>query len=181
MFDVLIHKWWLVALRGILAILFGIVALVYPQITLVALVLLFGVYALVDGVCALFAAVGGTGRERLWYLFEGIAGIAAGILTLLYPGITAQILIFFIAAWAILTGVFEIIAGLALPMSKDWLLALAGALSVVFGVLVLFNPAGGALAIVWLIGIYALLFGVTWIVFAFRLRSVGNISVPQKT
>ena len=180
MFDVLVRKWWLVALRGIIAILFGIVALAYPGITLVALVLLFGVYALVDGVCAVFAAFGGTGRERLWYILEGIAGIAAGILTLFYPGITAEFLIYLIAAWAILTGVFEIIAGLALPVSKDWMLALAGALSVVFGVLVVFNPGSGALAIVWLIGIYALLFGVTMLVFAIRLRRLGNVSVPQR-
>lgn len=181
MFDVLTRKWWVVALRGILAILFGVIALVYPGITLAALVLLFGAYALVDGVSAVFAAIGGTGRERLWYVLEGIAGIAAGILTFVYPGITAQVLIYFIAFWAIFTGVFEVIAGFELPISRDWLLVLAGAASVVFGVLVLFNPGSGALAILWLIGIYALVFGVTMLVFGIRLRNFGKTPASQKT
>jgi uncharacterized membrane protein HdeD (DUF308 family) len=179
MFEALISKWWVLALRGILGILFGIVALVYPGITLVTLVLFLGAYAVVDGVFALFAAVGGDGKDRLWYVLEGIIGIGLGLLIFSFPGITERALIFVSAAWAILTGVVEIMAGLELPISRDWLLALAGLASVVFGVLVLFNPASGALAIVWLIGIYALVFGVVLVVLAFRLRGLGSSAARQ--
>ncbi len=181
MFEALISKWWVLAVRGILGILFGIVALVYPGITLAALVLVLGAYAVVDGVFALFAAVGGVGNDRLWYVLEGIIGIGLGILIFSFPGISERALIFVIAAWAILTGVLEIIAGFELPLSRDWLLALAGLASVVFGVLVLFNPAAGALAIVWLIGIYALVFGVVLLVLGFRLRGLGGTQTSRQT
>lgn len=174
MFEALVSKWWVIAVRGILGILFGIVALVYPGITLAALVLVLGAYAVVDGVFALFAAVGGDGKDRIWYVLEGIIGIGVGILIFAFPGISERLLIYVVAAWAILTGVLEIIAGFELPISRDWLLALAGLASVVFGVLVFFNPGAGALAIVWLIGIYALVFGVILLVLAFRLRGLGG-------
>ena len=172
MFEVLISKWWVLAARGILGILFGVVALVCPGITLTALVLLLGAYAVVDGLFALFAAVGGDQEGRLWYVLEGILGIGLGILIFAYPGISERALIFVIAAWAILTGILEMMAGFELPIARDWLLALAGLLSVVFGVLVAFNPGGGALAIVWLIGIYVLVFGVLMLVLGFRLRGL---------
>lgn len=150
-------------------------------LTLTVLVIVFGAYAFFDGVLALFAAIGETASDRLWLVLEGIVGIGIGILTFFYPGITAQALIYFIGFWAILTGVLEMMAGFELPVSRDWLLVLAGVLSVVFGVLVLFNPASGAVAIVWLIGFYVLLFGVTLVVFAIRLRSLGNVSVAHAT
>ena len=172
MFDVLTRKWWVVALRGILAILFGIVALVFPGITLVSLALVFGAYALVDGVFAIVAAFGYGKRDAVWHVLEGILGIAVGIATFFYPGMTAQALVYLIGFWAILTGVFEVVAGFELPVARDWLLALAGVLSIIFGVLVFFNPGGGALAVVWLIGIYALVFGVTMLVFGIRLRGM---------
>ncbi len=172
MFASLIDKWWVVALRGVAAILFGIAALVWPGMTLAALVMLFGAYAMVDGLFALFAAVGSGGNDRLWHVLAGIIGIGLGILTFVYPGITGLALIYLIGIWAILTGVLEIIAGFELPISRDWLLALGGLLSVVFGAYVLFNPGSGALAIVWLIGFYAVLFGVVLCVLAFRLRGL---------
>jgi uncharacterized membrane protein HdeD (DUF308 family) len=172
MFASLIDKWWVVALRGVAAILFGIAALVWPGMTLAALVMLFGAYAMVDGFFALFAAVGSGGNDRLWHVLAGIIGIGLGILTFVYPGITGLALIYLIGIWAILTGVLEIIAGFELPISRDWLLALGGLLSVVFGAYVLFNPGSGALAIVWLIGFYAVLFGVVLCVLAFRLRGL---------
>jgi uncharacterized membrane protein HdeD (DUF308 family) len=168
----LISKWWVLAVRGILGILFGIVALVYPGVTLTALVLVLGGYAVVDGLLALFTAVGGDEEGQLWYVLEGILGISLGILIFAYPGISERALIFVIAAWAILTGILEMMAGFELPIARAWLLALAGLLSVVFGVLVAFNPAGGALAIVWLLGIYALVFGVLMLVLGFRLHSL---------
>ncbi len=160
MFEVLSRKWWVVALRGLLAILFGIVALVYPGITLLSLALVFGAYAFLDGVFAIGSAIGHGGREAVWYVLEGILGIAVGIGTVFYPGITAQALVYLVGLWAVLTGIVEVVAGFELPFEKDWLLAIAGALSILFGVLMFFNPASGALAIVWLIGVYALLFGV---------------------
>lgn len=181
MFEALVSKWWVLAVRGILGILFGIVALVYPGITLAALVLVLGAYAVVDGLFALFVAVGGDGKDRIWYVLEGIVGIGLGILIFAFPGISERALIYVIAAWAILTGVLEIIAGFELPIARDWLFALAGLASVVFGVLVLFNPGAGALAIVWLIGIYALVFGVILLVLAFRLRGLGGRQSSHQT
>ena len=136
MFDALIDKWWVLAVRGILGILFGFVALAFPRITLTALVIVLGAYAVTDGLFALITAVGGDGEGRLWYVLEGILGIGLGILIFAYPGISARALIFVIAAWAILTGLMELMAGFELPIARDWLLALAGLASVIFGILV---------------------------------------------
>lgn len=172
MLDILTQKWWAVALRGILAIVFGIVALVFPGITLVSLALVFGAYALVDGVSAIVAAFGSRGRDAVWYVLDGILGIAVGIATFLFPGITAQALVFLIGLWAILTGIFEVIAGFELPIERDWLLVIAGIASIIFGVLVFANPVSGALTIAGLIGIYALVFGVSMVVFGIRLRGL---------
>jgi uncharacterized membrane protein HdeD (DUF308 family) len=179
MFDILTGKWWVVALRGILAILFGIVALVFPGVTILSLTLVFGAYALIDGVFAIFAAIGYGGREAVWYVLEGILGIAVGIATFIYPNITAQALVYLIGFWAILTGIFEVVAGFELPISKDWLLVLAGVLSILFGVLVFFNPGSGAVAVVWIIGIYALVFGVTFLVLGIRLRGLSGKLTSQ--
>jgi uncharacterized membrane protein HdeD (DUF308 family) len=179
MFEALVNKWWVFAVRGILGILFGLVALFYPGLTLAVLVLFLGAYAGLDGILALIAAVGGDGRDRVWYVLEGIIGIGLAILILSYPVISERALIYVIAAWAILTGILEIMAGFELPIARDWLLALAGVASVVFGVLVFANPVAGALAIVWLIGIYAILFGIVLLVFAFRLRGMAKeVSAP---
>lgn len=172
MLDLLTQKWWTVALRGILGIVFGSVALVFPGVTLVTLALVFGAYAFGDGVFAVVSAFGHRGREAVWYVLDGILGIAVGIATFFFPGITAQALVFLIGLWAILTGIFEVVAGFELPISRDWLLVLAGVLSIVFGVVVFANPGNGAIAVVWLIGIYALMFGVTMLVFGIRLRGM---------
>jgi uncharacterized membrane protein HdeD (DUF308 family) len=173
MFEMLSRKWWVVALRGVLAIVFGIVALVYPGITLVTLALVFGAYTFLDGVFAIGAAFGHSGREAVWYVLDGIFGIAVGLATFFYPALTAQALVYLIGLWAILTGVFEVIAGFELPIAKDWLMVLAGVASIVFGVLVFVNPGGGALAVVWLIAAYALIFGVTLLALGIRLRGMG--------
>ncbi len=179
MFEALVNKWWVFAVRGILGILFGVIALVYPGLTLAVLVLFLGAYAGLDGILSLIAAVGGDGRDRVWYILEGIIGIGLAILILSYPVVSERALIYVIALWAILTGILEILAGFELPLARDWLLALAGVLSVVFGVLVFANPAAGALAIVWLIGIYAILFGIVELVFGFRLRGMAKeVSAP---
>lgn len=179
MFEALVSKWWVLAVRGILGILFGIVALVNPGVTLLSLALVFGAYVFIDGVFAIVSALGHVGREAVWYVLEGILGIAVGIAAFLYPGIAAQALVFLVGFWAILTGIFEVVAGFELPISRDWLLMLAGVASILFGVLVFVNPGSGALAVVWLIGIYALVFGVTMLAFGIRLRSVGAKLAPH--
>ena len=153
MLDVLTQKWWAVALRGILAIVFGIVALAFPGATLVSLAVVFG-------------------ADAVWYVLDGILGIGVGMATFLFPGLTAQGLVLLIGVWAILTGIFEVIAGFELPIKRDWLLVIAGIASIIFGVLVFVYPVSGALAIVWLIGVYALVFGVTMLAFGIRLRGL---------
>ena len=174
MLDALTRRWWVVALRGVAAVIFGILALVWPAITLGALVLLFGAYALVDGVCALWtAATGGpaaSGR-RPWLVLEGVVGVAAGVVTVVWPGITALALLAVIAAWAFVTGVLEIVAAVRLrrEIEGEWLMVLSGVLSVVFGILLIINPAAGALAVTWLIGAYAIVFGAVLLGLAMRL------------
>ena len=174
MLDALTQRWWVVALRGVAAVIFGILALAWPAITLGALVLLFGAYALVDGVCALWtAATGGpaaSGR-RPWLVLEGVAGVAAGIVAFVWPGITALALLAVIAAWAFVTGVLEIVAAVRLrrEIEGEWLMVLSGVLSVVFGILLIINPAAGALAVTWLIGAYAIVFGAVLLGLATRL------------
>jgi uncharacterized membrane protein HdeD (DUF308 family) len=176
MVIVLARNWWALALRGLCGVLFGIAAFAWPGITLGALVLLYGAYALVDGVFNVAAAVIGrpSGGMPWWaLLLQGLLGIAVGILTFLWPGITALALLLLIAAWATVTGVFEIVAAIRLrkEIRGEWLLALSGILSVLFGLALVINPLAGALAVVWLIGAYAFASGVLLIMLGFRLRS----------
>lgn len=173
------RNWWLLALRGVLAVIFGVIALVWPGITLAVLVLLFGAYALVDGVVALFAGITGsgglTGGDRWWVALLGVVSIAAGIVAFVWPGITALVLLAVIGAWALVTGVLQIVAAIRLrrEITDEWLLGLAGVISVLFGIFVLIRPGQGALAIVWVIGIYAIIFGVSLIALSFRLRGLA--------
>jgi uncharacterized membrane protein HdeD (DUF308 family) len=172
--DVLTQKWWAVALRGVLAIVLGIVALVFPGATLVSLAVLFGAYAFVSGVFAIVAAFGSRGRDTVWYVLDGILGIALGIATFFFPGIATQALVLLIGVWAILTGTFQVIAGFELPVKRDWLLVIAGIASIIFGVLVFAYPVSGALAIAWLVGVWALVYGVSMLAFGIRLRSLRD-------
>jgi len=175
MVIVLSRNWWTLALRGLFAVLFGIMAFAGPGITLGALVLLYGAYAFADGVLAIAAALVGRTVGVPWWalLIEGLAGIGVGIITLLWPGITALVLLYLIAFWAVVTGVFEIVAAIRLrkEIRGEWLLALSGVLSVLFGVALIVSPGAGALAVVWLIGAYAIVFGALMIALALRLRS----------
>lgn len=177
MLEILARNWWLLLLRGVIAVLFGILAFMWPGLTLATLVLFFGGYALVDGIFALVAAWNAPkGSSRLWaLLLEGLVGIAIGVLTFFYPGITALSLLYFIAAWAIITGVLEILAAVSLrkEITGEWFYILSGALSIIFGVMLFANPGAGALAVAWLIGAYAVAFGVTLIILAFRVRGHG--------
>jgi uncharacterized membrane protein HdeD (DUF308 family) len=179
MLEYLSRQWWSVALRGALAVVFGVVALIWPDITLRALVLLYGFYALVDGLLALAALLvgGNLVRERRgWLIVEGVAGIAAGVIAFLWPEITALVLLYLIAAWAIATGVLEVAVAIWLrrELRGEWLLALGGIVSVVFGVFLIVRPGEGAVAVVWLIGLFAILFGGALIGLGLRLRRLGG-------
>ncbi len=163
--------------RGIAAVLFGVITLVWPKLSLTALVLVFGVFAVISGITAVAAAFRNTG-EQGWglLLFEGILSNVAGVIALVLPGITALAFLYLLAAWAIITGILEAIAPLSFPMStgRAVLMALTGVLSVVFGILIAAQPAAGLLAVVWLIGIYAIvLFGIMYIVVYFQSRSLA--------
>lgn len=179
MISLLTRNWWAVALRGVAAVLFGIAAFVWPGVTLAALVLLFGAYAFVDGVFAIWHAFAARTSETnfRWFLgLEGLAGVVLGVLTLMWPGITALVLLYLIAAWAVITGVLEIAGAIELRklIEHEWLLAIGGVCSILFGGIMAFNPGAGALALLWVIGSYAIVFGVVLIVLGFRLRSLGE-------
>jgi uncharacterized membrane protein HdeD (DUF308 family) len=167
-------NWWSLAFRGVAAIIFGIVAWIWPDLTVAALVIIFGAYALVDGVFDIGTAITTrTNEDRLLLLIQGIASVVIGLITFIWPDITALTLIYLIAAWAIVTGVFEVVAAIRLRrvISGEFLLALGGIASVIFGILVAIFPGSGALALVWLIGIYAITFGILFLILAFRLRT----------
>lgn len=171
-------SWWLLLLRGVCAILFGLMAFAWPGLSLLTLVLLYGAYALVDGAIALGAAVAGRGGavSTWWLVLVGILGVGVGILTFLWPGITAFTLLVMIAVWAIVKGVFEIAGAISLrkQIENEWLLVLGGLASVAFGVLLLVNPGAGALAVVWLIAAWAVAFGVVLVSLAFRVRGLRH-------
>ena len=162
--------------RGIAAILFGILTLVWPHLTLSVLVLLFGVFAVIGGITAVAAALRNR-DEPGWglLLFEGILGILAGVVALVWPNITALAFLYLLAAWAIITGIMELVAPLAFPMrgGRAALMVLAGLASIVFGILIAAQPSSGLLAVVWLIGVYAIVFGVMYIVAYFESRSLS--------
>src|SRR5262245_17250423 len=172
--SILSRSWWLLLLRGLAAIAFGVLTWFRPGISLAALVLLFGAYSLADGILATWTAIAGPKDHDDWWvlLLEGLLGLVIGILTFVVPGITALALLFYIAIWAIGTGVLEIVAAIRLRkiVQGEWLLILAGLASVVFGVLLIWQPGAGALAVLWLIASYAVLFGVLLLILAFKSR-----------
>jgi uncharacterized membrane protein HdeD (DUF308 family) len=173
MLQTLSRYWWLILLRGIAAIIFGVLAFIWPGITLVTLVLFWGAFALVDGVLALAHAImGGNMGSRWWLALIGIAGIAAGVVTFMWPGVTALVLLIFIATWAIVLGVLQIIGAIRLrkEIDNEWTLGLGGLLSVLFGVVMLVAPGPGALGLIWAIGSFAVVFGVLMVMAAFKLK-----------
>jgi uncharacterized membrane protein HdeD (DUF308 family) len=177
MLHTLAKNWWALALRGLVAVLFGFLTFLLPGLTLATLVLLFGAYALVDGIFNVIAFFK-VASHHWALLIEGVIGIIAGVLTFAWPAITALVLLYLIAFWAIFTGIFEIIAAIRLrkAISNEWLLLLMGVLSLLFGLFILFAPGTGALAIVLWIGAYALVFGVFLMALAFRLRGHRHLT-----
>lgn len=166
--------WWALVLRGVAAIAFGVLAFTWPGITLQVLVLFFGAYALLDGILSVAAALRGRGQTENWGLFllQGLLGIGLGVLTWLAPGATAVAILLYMAAWALVTGVLEIVAAIRLrrEIEGEFWLALGGLLSITFGMLVLAFPLAGALGLIWLIGGYAIAFGISLIALGVRVR-----------
>src|SRR5919106_5390344 len=173
--NTLARNWWLVVLRGVLAILFGITAFVWPQVTLVILVWMFGIYALVDGLVSVGTGLSRSKDSPRWWAFlvEGLVSIVAAVIALIWPGLATLAIVLLIAGWAVLTGILEIIAAIRLTheINNEWLLALGGIISIVLGVFLFLQPFAGGVAIVWTIAAYAIIFGVLLIALGFRLRN----------
>jgi len=175
----ILHRtWWVLLLRGLAAIAFGILTWVLPGISLATLVVLFGAYSMADGVLGVCTAIAGRKEHEHWWvlLLEGLLGIGVGVLTFFAPGLTALVLLFYIAIWAIATGVLELVAAIRLrkEIAGEWWLILGGLASVVFGVLLMAQPGAGALALLWLIAAYAVVFGVLLVMLAFKARTFGS-------
>ena len=186
MSALLAQNWWLVALRGAVGILFGIVALLFPGSTMLSLVILFSAYMLVDGAFAIASAVRAARRHERWgwLTLEGIVNIITGVLAFLWPGLTILAFVLLIAAWAIVSGALMLAAAFRLKVDHGrWWLVLGGVVSLVYGVLLVLAPLIGALVLTWWLGAYALVFGVVLLVLAFRLRSHRDdrprVSAPQ--
>lgn len=176
MLDILVRNWWTYAVRGVLAVFFGILALIWPAQALLALVLIFGAYAFADGILAMVAGIASIGKYDRWWavLLEGIAGVVIGVVTFFRPNLTALGLLYLIGAWAFITGILEIVAAIELRrvIKDEWMLILSGLLSILFSVVLIAFPAIAGLSLVWLIGIYAIVFGISVVVLAFRLRGL---------
>jgi uncharacterized membrane protein HdeD (DUF308 family) len=174
--------WWAIALRALAAILLGIIAIFMPGATLAAIVIVFGIYAITDGVLAIVAAIRGFRRKQRWgaMLAQGLVGIIAGALAIFLPGIGALALTYLVAAWALVTGAFEIAAAIRLrkAIKGEWLLLIAGLLSIVLAVLVAIFPGTGALLLVWWLGAYAFAYGVVSLVLALRMRTLTQAHAP---
>jgi uncharacterized membrane protein HdeD (DUF308 family) len=183
MSALLAQNWWAVALRGAFAILFGVIALVTPGVTIASLVLLFAAYMLVDGVFAIVSAVRAAAHHERWGLLvlEGVCDIAAGAIALVWPGITVLTFVFLSAAWAILSG--GLMLGAAFRLAKDhgrWWLALGGIVSIVWGLLLIVAPGAAALVMTWWLGAYALMFGIMLLVLGFQLRGRKDRALPMR-
>ncbi|MBV9522370.1 MAG: HdeD family acid-resistance protein [Alphaproteobacteria bacterium] len=173
MLQVLMRNWWALALRGVASLVFGLIAILFPGITIGALILLFAVYAVVDGVFAIIAGIRAAERHERWWplALEGVIDILAGIVVFLWPALSLIVLIYIIAAWAVISGAALLGAAVRLrALRGDWLLAVNGVISVLLGVLLFLSPIAGAIVLAWWVGAYALLFGVLLIILAFQLR-----------
>jgi uncharacterized membrane protein HdeD (DUF308 family) len=176
MIETLKRHWWVPVIRGIAAIVFGIIAFVYPGITIATLVLFFGAWVLIDGIFRVVGAIGhrASDPDWGWHIVIGIVGIIVGLLTFHAPQITALALIIYVAAWALMIGATEIAFAIKLrrEIKGEWFLILMGLASIIFAILLLWNPIAGAAAVIWLIAWYAVVLGILAIFFGFRLRSL---------
>ena len=175
MLEILTRYWWAFIVRGILAIVLGVVAFVWPGITITALIIVFGIYAFIDGVFLLVKAIAGwKARDDRWLLlFEGLLGIGIGVITFFAPGVTAIVLLFYIAAWSLTTGILEIVGAIRLRKEikgEVWWI-LSGIVSILFALLLMIFPGAGILGLVWLLGVYAIVFGVLLIALGIRIRA----------
>lgn len=171
--DAVARHWWVLLVRGSVSILFGIAALAWPGITLASLVFVYGAYCFADGVLAL---LGGYNMKFWQSLLVGVISIGAGLATFLYPGLTALVLLYLIATWAVVRGVFEIMAAIEFRkiIEREWMLVLAGLASIAFGILVMLNPGAGALSVLWIMGFYALFFGTLLVIASFKVRGLAR-------
>ena len=172
--------WWTFIVRGVLAVAFGFLAFFAPALGIAVLVGLFAAWALIDGAMNLAAGFRNRGRDRSWWLsiVEGLVGIVAGVIALLFPEYAAEALVLIIAAWAIVTGVFEVIAAIRLreQITGELWLGLAGLASILYGVVLFLFPRAGALSLVWLIGGFAIAFGGFLIALGLRLRGINEMA-----
>jgi uncharacterized membrane protein HdeD (DUF308 family) len=184
MSEALARNWWAIALRGVLAIIFGAIAFILPGATMLSLVLVFAAYAVVDGVFAITSAVRSARRHERWGLLvlEGLVDIVAGVIAFLWPGLTILTFVLLIAAWALLTGGLMTVAAFRLQQDHGrWWLVLGGMASIIYGALLIAAPLIGALVLTWWLGAYALVFGVLLLILAFRLRSMHNAGPHTRT
>ena len=181
MLDLLTRRWWWMLVRGIAAILFGIACFVWPGFTVWALVMLFAAYAIVDG--AAMIVFGRKLGSWFWYALAGLVSMAAGVIAIAWPGISAMALLWVIAAWAILSGIFQIMAGwdIRKEVEGEWVLFVGGVLAILFGLLLFLRPGAGALSVVWLIGTFMILFGILQIILSFKLKGLqGRVKDVRK-
>jgi len=173
MLELLTGRWWWMLVRGIVAILFGLAAFFLPGVTLLALIYMFGVFAIVDGVTLLVFGRR-AGMKWYWSALAGLVSIAAGVVAIAWPGISAVALVWVIAFWAILNGFFQVLTAIEIrkEVEGEWVLFLAGVLAILFGVILLFRPGAGALAVLWLIGTFAILLGILMIILSFKLKGL---------
>lgn len=174
----LVNHWWIVLLRGIAAIIFALLAIFWPDFTLGFLILLLAIYLLVDGIVAIFTAFKAAEKHHKWWLFlvEGLVSLLVGVMILAWPGITAMLFVYLVAIWALLTGILEIWAALSgqFEFGGKLLLSIAGILSAIIGLILLLHPFEGILVLVWIIGLYALIFGIVLIALSFQLRKLSE-------
>jgi uncharacterized membrane protein HdeD (DUF308 family) len=184
MSALLAQNWWAIALRGVFAILFGAIAILLPSVTIASLVLLFAAYMLVDGIFALVGGLRAARRHERWgmLILEGIADLIAGAIALVFPLATVLAFILLMAAWAILSGALLLVAAFRLHLSHGrWLMAFSGAVSIVWGLLLIVWPLIGAVVVTWWMGAYALVFGVSLLILGFRLRHQRDRTMPSGT
>jgi uncharacterized membrane protein HdeD (DUF308 family) len=186
--TVLVRNWWALVLRGLLAIFFGLIAFFMPGVTLAVLVLLFGSFAVVDGIVAIISGIRAAGRGERWWTFilEGVLDLFVGVVALVMPLATALALLYVVAFWAIVTGVLRVVAAIWLrrEIQGEWLLVLNGLLAVLFGIVLVALPAMGLITLAWLIGMFAVVIGIALVGLGFRLRghrgSAGTVRPPTR-